>query len=385
MSSSAVLGRASAADRDGPIRRVAVIGHTGRGNYGHGLDTVWLELPGVEVVAVADPDAEGLAKAVKRLKGARGFSDYRQMLAEARPEFVSVCPRHSDQHAAMALAAIEAGSRGIYVEKPFCRTPVEADRMVQACADTGARIAVAHRNRYHPVLQVIDDLISGGKLGRLLEIRGRGKGDRRGGGGDLWGLGCHVMNLVCYFAGDPRSCSATMWQDGRKVTRADVAEGAEGLGPLAANEVHARYEMEKGVVATFDSIANDGTGGHGFGLQLVGSGGVVHLRCDRDPVAHLVPGNPFEPTGKPRPWVPITTAGVGVEENQPEVVREVQNHVAAVRDLVEASDAGREPLCGVRDGALTVEMICGVFESHRQGGAAVEFPLAERGNPLAKW
>ena len=25
--------------------RVAVIGHTGRGNYGHGLDTVWQQFP----------------------------------------------------------------------------------------------------------------------------------------------------------------------------------------------------------------------------------------------------------------------------------------------------------------------------------------------------
>ena len=34
--------------------RVGVIGHTGRGNYGHGLDTVWGHLPGCELVAVAD-------------------------------------------------------------------------------------------------------------------------------------------------------------------------------------------------------------------------------------------------------------------------------------------------------------------------------------------
>ncbi|MFN5897235.1 MAG: gfo/Idh/MocA family oxidoreductase, partial [Planctomyces sp.] len=25
--------------------RVAVIGHTGRGNYGHGLDTMWQQIP----------------------------------------------------------------------------------------------------------------------------------------------------------------------------------------------------------------------------------------------------------------------------------------------------------------------------------------------------
>jgi len=34
--------------------RVAVIGRTGKGNYGHGLDVVWQALDNIEIVAVAD-------------------------------------------------------------------------------------------------------------------------------------------------------------------------------------------------------------------------------------------------------------------------------------------------------------------------------------------
>ena len=36
--------------------RIAVIGHTGRGNYGHDVDRVWLEMPDCEIVGVSDPD-----------------------------------------------------------------------------------------------------------------------------------------------------------------------------------------------------------------------------------------------------------------------------------------------------------------------------------------
>ena len=60
--------------------RVGVIGSTNRGNYGHGLDTVWREFPNTEVVAVADDHKDGLAKAVKRLGNPRGYADYRKML-----------------------------------------------------------------------------------------------------------------------------------------------------------------------------------------------------------------------------------------------------------------------------------------------------------------
>ena len=39
--------------------RAAVIGHTGHGDYGHGLDVVWADVPGVDLVAVADADPKG--------------------------------------------------------------------------------------------------------------------------------------------------------------------------------------------------------------------------------------------------------------------------------------------------------------------------------------
>ena len=364
--------------------RIAVIGHTGRGNFGHGLDTVWLRLPETQIVGVADRDSGGLSKALKRLKLENGFDDYQRMLKSVKPDIVAVCPRHPDQHCDMILAAIDSGARGVYVEKPFCRTPAESDRIIAAAEKHNCKVAVAHRNRYHPTLQAIDALIADGSLGRLLEIRGRGKGDRRGGGEDLWVLGSHTVNLINYFGGRPLSCSAVMKQSGRPVVRADVKDGNEALGPLAGDEVHARYEMERGFVAYFDSMANDQTGSHAFGLQIIGSKGVVSIRIDRHPLAHFVPGNPFEPTSEPRPWIPITSAGIGKPEPREDLVDYVSHHVGPARNLIETLDTDAQPLCSAYEGATTLEMICGVFESHRQNGAAVQLPLEERGNSLLK-
>ncbi|MFT6620069.1 MAG: putative dehydrogenase [Limisphaerales bacterium] len=365
--------------------RVAVIGHTGRGNFGHGLDTVWLKIPETEIVAASDPNEPGLAKELKKLKIAKGFSDYRKMLEEMRPDIVAVCPRHADQHRDMAVAAAEAGAKGIYIEKPFCRTPAEADEIVAACRKHGTRLAIAHRNRYNPTLKAIDAVVAGKDFGRLLEIRGRGKGDRRGGVEDLWVLGSHVLNLMQYFGGDPLSCSATLYQDGQRATKADIRTGGEGLGLMAGNELHARYEFSKGVIGTFDSIANDGTRNAGFGLQLIGSNGIINLQADRTPLAHLVPGNPFQPTEELRPWIPITTAGPGKPEANGSALTETMNHIGPARDLIDAIRNDRPPLCDIRQATWVVEMICAVLESHRQDGRAVRFPLNERGNPLAKF
>ncbi len=99
-----------------PKHKVAIIGSTGRGDYGHGLDGVWKTLPECEVVGVADADAAGRAKAIERTGAARGYADYREMLDKERPQIVAVCPRWVDQHRDMALACAEYGCH-MYMEK----------------------------------------------------------------------------------------------------------------------------------------------------------------------------------------------------------------------------------------------------------------------------
>ncbi|MFT5527613.1 MAG: putative dehydrogenase, partial [Pirellulaceae bacterium] len=142
--------------------RVGVIGHTGRGDFGHGLDTVWMKLSSTDIVAVADANEAGLAAAKKKLNTSKGFSDYREMLKAENLDVVAICPRHADQHHEMAMATIDAGVRGIYMEKPFVRTPGEADGIVDACKKHNVKLAIAHRNRYHPVLKTIDKFIADG-------------------------------------------------------------------------------------------------------------------------------------------------------------------------------------------------------------------------------
>jgi predicted dehydrogenase len=364
--------------------RVAVIGHTGHGDYGHGLDAMWLKVPETEIVGVADADAAGLAKTLKRLNVAEGFADYRELLAKTKPDIAVIAMRQIDQHRDIALAAIEAGARGIYMEKPFCRTPAEADEIVAACEKRNVKLALAHRNRYHPALPVATRLVEEGAIGRLLEIRCRGKEDARGGSLDLWVLGSHLFNLAAYFAGPPWACSATVLQDGRPATKAHVKDGSEGVGPLAGNEVHARFEMEGGMPVFFDSIANAGVKTAGFGVQLIGTNGIIDLRIDEQPLVHLLPGNPFHPAKEPRVWTPITTAGVGQPEPIADIKAQTGEHLLPARDLIAAIREDRQPLCSAFDGRVTVEMITAVFESHRLNGQRVAIPLVTRGNPFTQ-
>ena len=361
---------------------VCVIGHTGRGNYGHGIDTVWLGLPKTRIVAVADADPDGLQKAIGRLGGVPGFANYREMLAKHRPDIVAICPRHPDQHRDMVLAACENGAKGIYIEKPFCLNLAEAGDIKEACEFHHTKLAVAHRNRYHPLIPSLHSLIANGLVGKPCEIRCRGKEDSRGGGEDLWVLGTHILNLARQFTGKFISCSATLLQDGKLATKSDCREGREALGTLAGNQLHARYMTESGIPVYFDSIKDNGQRSAGFGLTIVGNEGLVNLRCDKEPMAFFKKGIPWNPASEPKGWEAIGQNGPGSPPFPPQEIHDLHHHVTSCNDLLAAIEEDRLPLCNHLEAKETVEMVISTFESHRQGSKAISFPLDVRDNPL---
>src|SRR4051794_23438564 len=112
--------------------KVGVIGRTGHGNYGHGLDLVWRQLDNVQIVSVADENEAGRRAAQQRLGAANAYADYREMLRKERPQIVSVATRNPETHRDMVVACAEAGAH-VFLEKPIGRTLQEADEMVAAC------------------------------------------------------------------------------------------------------------------------------------------------------------------------------------------------------------------------------------------------------------
>ena len=57
-----------------------------------------------------------------------------------------------------------------------------------------------------------------------------------------------------------------------------------------------------------------------------------------------------------------------------------------VEELVGGVEEGAgAPRYSGADGRWALEMIMGVYQSHRRGGARVELPLAFRGHPLERW
>ncbi|VTS06459.1 Gfo/Idh/MocA family protein [Tuwongella immobilis] len=358
---------------------VAVIGRTGKGNYGHGLDTVWLNQPRAKLIAVADENEAGRAAALKRLNLTKGYADYREMLATEKPQIVSVADRWLDCHAPMVKACADAGA-SIFLEKPVARSLVEADAMVKACDVAHVKCAIAHQTRYNPAVDHAKRFLADGGIGEIVEIRARGKEDHRGGGQDLMVLGTHLFDLMRYLVGDPRWCHAQIWQDDRIATKADIRMGGEQMGPVLGNRIIAQYGFARGIIGHFGTqIATDNRGKR-FGMMIYGTKGMMHFFevGGLSPVRYCL-----DPSwsGEKAPWQPISSQGV----DKPEVIQGESSlpfgNRIIVNDLMDAIEQDRAPRGSLADGRAALEMILAVYESHRVG-KPVDLPLKNRQHPL---
>jgi predicted dehydrogenase len=373
---------------DSPYR-AAIIGHTGRGNYGHGLDIVFTGLPKVEVIAVADPDEAGRKRAQDRSGAVTGYADYHEMLERERPNLVSIAPRYLGERLDMVKAAAAVGAH-IYLEKPMATCLAEADAMLDACTAAGVKMAVAHQGRLHPATLHMLDLVRQGEIGTLRLIRGYGKLDHRGGGEDLMVLGTHIFDLMRLFAGDASWVSADLLSGSRLAGPDDVRQGGDEVGPIAGDGLQATIGFEHGVIGMFESFANLSGGEALLGLDLVGEEGQLSLvtellykyRLYKYPYAYAVPGAPLDrweqvlvPNAAPGE-VSGTEAPAGVDLEQAANRR-------IVVDLLAAVEEDREPLGSGQRARSSLELIQAVAAAHTAGGR-IALPLQERGHPLGR-
>jgi predicted dehydrogenase len=363
---------AAAQDKSAAPLKAVVIGHTGRGDYGHGLDRIFSNRPGIELVALADADEAGRKKMAEALKVPRQYADYREMLEKEKPALVSVAMRQADQHRDIILAALKAGAH-VYAEKPVTRSPAESDELIAAAEAGKLRVGVAHTMRQTKFIRRLRDAVKQeGLIGDLVEMRAYGKQDARAGGEDLMVLGSHLMDLLRMFAGDPLWCSARVLSGGKDITRADARRVKDDVGPVAGDEVFAQYAFPNGVNATFTSANRlRETTGH-WGIELHGSKGVARINCDIDPNVFLRRTTAWTKAGRADTWAPFDPDAV----KAPEVHKE-----DPVTDWLSAIRENREPECSLRNGAWAVEMVCAVYASALNGSRA-GFPLKERKHPL---
>jgi predicted dehydrogenase len=287
-------------------------------------------------VAGADIDADCLAEFGQdwELPDNALFADYRVMLDTVRPDIVSVCA-WAPQRVEMALAAIAAGTRGLWLEKAVACSMGEAARLEQAVAGAGVAAIVDHPRRgasqYRAVKQIIDDR----RLGALHTIHCLMSGC-------LMHTGTHAWDVLDYWCGPWRGAQA--W----------LAAGVPRSGPIDDRGGHARIGFDHGVQAFVSAHDKDY---FIFEFDLIFSQGRIQIGNDVCRVDKPAPSTHY--TG----FVELAqAAGVPLVDPYPHPM---------VFDLVHTMDTGDEPAMSLRNATAAFRMGLALFQSEREAHRVV--------------
>jgi predicted dehydrogenase len=160
------------------------------------------------------------------LSGVKTYAQFSEMLADPEIDLIDICTV-TDQHAPMALAALQAGKH-VLVEKAIALTPQQADTMVATARQTGKLLMVAHVLPFFPEFRFAAEAIRSGRYGRILAAHFQRViskpdwsaeiADASKTGGPAVDLHIHDTHFIAWTCGVPKAVFAIGTQEGEAVT-----------------------------------------------------------------------------------------------------------------------------------------------------------------------
>ncbi len=276
-----------------PKIRIGLIGYGGIGRvhaaayraipFHYGLRADSIDIAGV---AATRPETAKLAAA--EIGCAFFTDDYRALIARDDIDAVDICTPNNSHHE-IALAAAAAGKH-IYCEKPLAMNAKEAASMAAAVRAAGVKAQVTFNFRFFPAVMRARQLVNAGFLGRIFSFRGRyhrasyidgGKPMswrlRREltGGGALFDLGSHILDLLYFVLGDFKSVRGTL---DTLIAERPAAAGSDEMRAVDVDDIallHAR--LAGGALGTVE-ISRMGTGAaNDLAFEVFGQLGAIRF------------------------------------------------------------------------------------------------------------
>ena len=182
--------------------RVGIIGCGGMGRSHAGE---WSRRADVEVVAVADIEAEAVQRLAQEYEVPATYTDYEEMLQREELDIVSI-PTWQGVRAPATVAAARAGVKAILGEKPIADNLGNADDMIAACQTHEVKLAIGHNRRFTPQSNEIRRLVAAGAIGEPRLVHHIAKPNA-----GLLNTATHTIDAWRYYLADPE----TLWVIGQ--------------------------------------------------------------------------------------------------------------------------------------------------------------------------
>jgi len=169
------------------------VGVVGAGAMGQHHARVYYELPGVELVGVADVNEENAKKNAEPY-GAEHYIDHKELLGKVDAVSVVV---PTQLHKQVALEFLNKGVHTL-VEKPIAFTLEEADEMINAGKANNALLAIGHIERFNPAVREVKEILKNEKIIQIDTIRCGPPVARSGNVDVVLDLMTHDIDIVSY-------------------------------------------------------------------------------------------------------------------------------------------------------------------------------------------
>jgi predicted dehydrogenase len=156
---------------------------------------VFADVPGVQLVGVADPDRDQCAR-VAGLLGCKAFDHMDELLGEGVDALTIAAPTHL--HRELALSAIKRGVH-VLVEKPIAPSVSEGRAIIAAARHAGVALMVGHVERFNPTVEAIKEAIHGEDILSIAITRVGPFPPRMSNVGVVIDLAVHDIDLIRWF------------------------------------------------------------------------------------------------------------------------------------------------------------------------------------------
>lgn len=146
------------------------VGIVGAGYIGGKHIEAVRRIPGAEIVAVADADAERAGRVAREMNIPHAYGTVDELLAAGQAEVVHVCTPTA-LHYEVSKKVIEAG-RHLYCEKPLTMDGREAQNLAALLKGKGLANGVNLNYRMNALAQEMHERITQGKAGRVFSVSG---------------------------------------------------------------------------------------------------------------------------------------------------------------------------------------------------------------------
>ena len=210
--------------------------------------------PEVRIEAVCDA-SKAIMSIMKSYGSVKTYSNAQEMLDAERLDFV-VISTPSESHGALVLNAVKRNLH-VFVEKPFVLSVEEGKNILSHLRGKTLVNQVGYVNRFNEVFEEVKSLLESGAIGEirsfnsemyapivLKETRGGWRSSKKTGGGCLYEIGSHCIDLVVYFLGKPDRVAGSVLQSIYSFDVEDVVTSTLIYDDRFAGTVHMNWSDE---------------------------------------------------------------------------------------------------------------------------------------------